>query len=319
MDHAIWIEKYRPQTFDDIRGQKQIISRIAALVEQRNLPHLMFSGPAGVGKTTTALVVAKTLFGEDWRSNFLELNASDERGIDVVRSKVKNFARMKAIGDVPFKIIYLDESDALTKEAQQALRRTMENYTGNCRFILACNYSSKIIDPIQSRCAVFRFKPLEEDEALILIEKIAKAEGLTLDDGARKALFTVSYGDCRKLENTLQSCASLGKVVSEEMVYDVASFARPEELDDVLSLALSAKFEAARDRLLTVMLKYGLSGLDVIRQLQAGMWKLEIDPRKKVDLIDACGEIEFRMVEGSDEHIQLEALLARVMASGFKD
>src|SRR3989344_3996852 len=160
MDSTIWTEKYRPHTFADIRGQKDIVEKVSALVKSGNMPHLLFSGPAGVGKTTMALVIAHELFGDSWRDNTLELNASDERGIDVVRVKVKDFARTRAIGDVPFKIIYLDECDALTKDAQQALRRTMENYTQTCRFILSCNYSSKILDPIQSRCAVFRFKPL---------------------------------------------------------------------------------------------------------------------------------------------------------------
>jgi len=153
----MWTEKFRPDNFSDIKGQKDIVKRIKAFVEQKNMPHLLFAGPAGVGKTTLSLVVVKQLYKDMWRENFLELNASDERGIDVVRVKVKEFARTKSIGNVPFKIIYLDECDALTKEAQQALRRTMENYTQTCRFILSCNYSSKIIEPIQSRCAVFRF------------------------------------------------------------------------------------------------------------------------------------------------------------------
>ena len=168
MESTIWTEKYRPGTFEEIKGQQEIVEKLKAFVETKNMPHLLFSGPAGVGKTTLALVVAKQLFGENWRQNVLELNASDERGIDVVRVKVKDFARTKAIGDVPFKLIYLDESDALTKEAQQALRRTMENYTATCRFILAANYSSKIIDPIQSRCAVFRFRPHEKADVIKL-------------------------------------------------------------------------------------------------------------------------------------------------------
>jgi replication factor C small subunit len=174
MDSAIWTEKYRPKDFSEIKGQKEIVKRIKAFVELQNIPHLLFAGPAGVGKTTLALVIVKKLFKDSWHQNFLELNASDERGIDIIRNKVKDFARTKAIGDVPFKIIYLDECDALTREAQQALRRTMENYTQTCRFILSANYSSKIIDPIQSRCAMFRFKPLEEKEINTIIEKIEK-------------------------------------------------------------------------------------------------------------------------------------------------
>ena len=188
MENAIWTEKYRPGSFSEIKGQKEIVKRAEAFVKQRNMPHLLFSGPAGVGKTTLALVIAKSLFKEGWKGNLLELNASDERGIDVIRHKVKDFARTRAIGDVPFKIIYLDECDALTREAQQALRRTMENYTQTTRFILSCNYSSKIIDPIQSRCAVFRFKPLDKEDVFEIIEKIAKDEGIKIDNKAEEAL-----------------------------------------------------------------------------------------------------------------------------------
>src|SRR3989338_2789228 len=178
MESTIWTEKYRPKDFQEIKGQKEIVKRIKAFVELKNMPHLLFAGPAGVGKSTLALVIARIFFRDAWHQNFLELNASDERGIDIIRIKVKDFARTKAIGEVPFKIIYLDECDALTREAQQALRRTMENYTQTCRFILGCNYSSKIIDPIQSRCAVFRFKPINKEHLLKIIDQIAHHEGL---------------------------------------------------------------------------------------------------------------------------------------------
>ena len=152
------------------------------LPQKQKRPHLLFAGPPGVGKTSTALVIAKQLFGENWRQNVVELNASDERGIDVVRQKVKDFARTKALGNVPFKVIFLDEADALTKEAQQALRRTMENYTNTCRFILSCNYSSKLIDPIQSRCVVFRFRLLEKKDISIVIKRITEKENLKIRD-----------------------------------------------------------------------------------------------------------------------------------------
>jgi len=185
MEHAIWTEKYRPKEFNDVLGQDEVVKRVEAFVKDRNMPHLLFTGPAGVGKTSLSLVVARQLFGESWHNNFLELNASDERGIDVIRNKVKDFARTRAIGDVPFKIIYLDECDALTREAQQALRRTMENYTQTCRFILSANYSSKIIDPIQSRCAIFKFKPLPKKDILELIEEISKNESFKITDDAK--------------------------------------------------------------------------------------------------------------------------------------
>ena len=180
--------EHRPKTFSEIIGQRAVVSRVEALTRKRNLPHLMFAGPAGVGKSTLALVIARELFGETWRDNFLELNASDERGIDVVRVKVKNFARTRALGNVPFKIIFLDECDALTRDAQQALRRTMEIYTKTCRFVLSCNFASKLIDPIQSRCVVFKFNLLAEEEIKDIINRIAKKENLNIEKEAEKAL-----------------------------------------------------------------------------------------------------------------------------------
>ncbi|HIJ11402.1 TPA: replication factor C small subunit [Candidatus Woesearchaeota archaeon] len=308
--HAIWTEKYRPQTFEEIKGQQEIVAKVKAFVESETMPHLMFSGPAGIGKTTMSLVIAKQLFGDGWRQNTLELNASDERGIDVVRVKVKDFARTRSIGNVPFKLIYLDECDALTKDAQQALRRTMENYTKTCRFILSCNYSSKIIDPIQSRCAIFRFKPLNEEDIITVIDKVAVTEGLTISDEAKKALFVVCDGDVRRLENIMQSCAVIKKDIAPELVYSMASVAKPKEVHDVLATAVQGDFVASRKKLLDLMLNYGLSGLDIIKQIQKEIWNLDVPDRTKVILVDKCGETEFRMVEGSDEYVQLEAFLA---------
>ncbi len=318
MTNAIWTEKYRPSSFSDIKGQKEIVERVKAFVEQGNMPHLLFSGPAGVGKTTLSLVIAKQLFKNEWHQNFLELNASDERGIDVVRNKVKDFARTRAIGDVPFKIIYLDECDALTKEAQQALRRTMENYTRTCRFILSCNYSSKIIDPIQSRCAIFRFRLLSEQDVLRIIERISREEGLEIDEKAKKALYEISNGDVRRLENIMQSSAALSKKITEDLIYSMASSVRPKELKEVLSFAIQNKFVESRNKLLDLMLKYGLSGMDVIKQIQKEILELDTNSRNKMRLIAKCGEIEFRMTEGSDEFIQLEALLSYFSLVGME-
>ncbi len=317
MESSIWTEKYRPGAFEEIKGQKEIVEKIKAFVASGSMPHLLFSGPAGVGKTTLSLVIAKQLFGENWRSNTLELNASDERGIDVVRVKVKDFARTKAIGNVPFKIIYLDESDALTRDAQQALRRTMENYTRTARFILSCNFSSKIIDPIQSRCAVFRFKPLSKEEIFEVINTVCKGEGGEAEQffasGVKEALYEVCDGDVRRLTNIMQSCFVIkkeGKYITPEDIYSMASVAKPKEINEILSDAVKGNFVVARKKLLDIMLNYGLSGLDVIKQIQKEIWNLTLDDRKKVELVDKCGEVEFRMVEGSDEYVQLESFLA---------
>ena len=308
----IWTEKYRPKSFKEIKGQKDIVKRAEAFVKQQNMPHLLFAGPAGVGKSTLALVVARELFKDIWRENFLELNASDERGIDVVRVKVKDFARTKAIGDVPFKIIFLDECDALTREAQQALRRTMENYTKTCRFILSCNFSSKIIDPIQSRCVVFKFKPLPKEDIFSIIDKIASEEKIKVTGDAKQALYEVTGGDCRKVENLLQSSAAVAQEITEKAVYSIASQALPEEVQEILDLAFKNNMLEARKKLLNTMFENGLSGLDIIKQIQSSIWKQKVDDLKKLEMIKLCGEIEFRMVEGSDEFIQLEALIAGI-------
>jgi len=312
MTSTIWTEKYRPKTFSEVKGQTHIVSKVQAFVKEGNMPHVLFAGPAGIGKTTLSLVIARQFFQDTWQENFLELNASDERGIDVVRVKIKDFARTKALGDVPFKIIYLDESDALTKEAQQALRRTMENYTATCRFILSCNYSSKIIDPIQSRCAVFKFKPLAKEEIFEIIDMVAKDQTLIINSDTKEAIFEASHGDVRRAENILQSAATFNKTITVEDVFSIASLAKPRELDEVFTYCVNEDFSNARKKLLDIMLDYGLSGLDIIAQLQRNVWKVEgIDNHAKLEFVKACGEIEFRLVEGSDEFIQLESLLAK--------
>ncbi len=306
----MFVEKYRPKDFNEIKGQEKIVERIKAFIETKNMPHLLFSGPAGVGKTTLSLIIANKLFQEEKNSLFLELNASDERGIDVVRNKVKDFARTRAIRDVPFKVIYLDECDSLTKDAQQALRRTMETYSNTCRFILSCNYSSKIIDPIQSRCSVFRFKPLTFENMKEIIHDISEKENLKVTEEAGEALFEISNGDVRKLENTLQSCSVVSNEITKDLVYEVASAARPKEVKEVLNLSTKGFFADARTLLLKTMLNHGLSGVDIIKQIQREILSLEVEDAKKMEMIEKCGEAEFRLVEGSDEYIQLEALLA---------
>lgn len=312
----IWTEKYRPLLFGDVVGQQEIIKRVKSLVQSLNIPHLMFAGPAGTGKSTLALIIVKELFGETWRDNYLELNASDERGIDVVRQKVKDFARTKAMGNVPFKVIFLDEADALTREAQQALRRTMENYTNTCRFILSCNYSSSIIDPIQSRCVVFRFKLLEKKDVSSVLKKIADQEKLKITDDALQSLYESSEGDCRKAINLLQATASISSDINAEMVNMIASAAKPRDIKVVLDYALAGDFVGSRDKLLDIMLKESISGTDIIKAIQKEVWNLQIEPEIKVRLTEKTGEVEFRMIEGSDEFVQLQSLIASFVLAG---
>ncbi len=317
MTSEIWTEKYRPAQFIELVGQNDVIKRVESLTNSLNIPHLLFAGPAGIGKSTLALIVVKQLFKKNWKENYLELNASDERGINVIREKVKNFARTKSLGDVPFKIIFLDEADALTPEAQQALRRTMETYSNTCRFLLSCNYSSKIIDPIQSRCAIFRFKLLEKKDIEIYLTRIAQSENLTISPGAMETLYEGCEGDCRKATNLLQTTSAISPSITAELIATVISNAKPKDIKVVLDYALSGDFQKSREKLLDVMLKESIPGQDVIKAIQKEIWNLPIEPEIKVKLTEKTGETEFRIVEGSDPFIQLESLIASFVLAGL--
>jgi len=501
---AVWIEKYRPQTLDEVVGQEDNVERLQSYVKRRDLPHMLFSGPAGVGKTTCSTAIARELYGENWGDNFLELNASDERGIDVVRDRIKSFART-SFGGVDHRIIFLDEADALcvppgtevvtgypsspevkpieevqddgepipsvdfetneiqsdkgklvdsgvadffeleledgrtilaslghpffvvgedgklvekelrelspgdeiadfkddigvsrceacgdwtagrfcsvecgaredselphhehydreefepaivsdggvqtvetatvrsigyshrgeaynitmedtpnfmlangilthnTSDAQSALRRTMEQFSNNVRFILSCNYSSQIIDPIQSRCAVFRFSPLSDEAVAEEMRHIAASEGIELTDDGMDALVYAADGDMRKAINALQAASVTGELVDEEAVYALTSTARPEEVHEMVDQALDGDFTAARSTLDRLLTEEGIAGGDVIDQLHRGVWEFDLEDEAAVRLLDRIGETEYRITRGASERVQLEALLA---------
>jgi len=305
----IWTEKYRPRKLNEVAGQTAIINNLQSYVKKRNLPHLIFSGPAGVGKTAAAVSMARELYGDTWSENFNELNASDERGIDVVRNNIKNFARTMPIGSASFKIIFLDEADALTDAAQSALRRTMERYSGTCRFILSCNYSSKIIEPIQSRCSVYRFKSLSYDAIAARIQYIADKEGLKVSEDVIRAINYVSMGDMRRAVNALQSASVLSNEIKPAMIYEITATARPEEIKEVITKALDGKFLEAQDKL-EVLMDKGISGDEILVQMHRIAINLDIPARKKVELLDRIGEADYRITEGAHERIQLDALIA---------
>ena len=307
-----WTEKYRPGKLDDIIGQNAIVDRLRAFVKEKSFPSMIFSGPAGVGKTTSAVAMAKELYGDSINMAFLELNASDQRGIEIIRGKVKEFAKTLPLSSGLVKIIFLDEADALTSEAQHALRRTMEKYSATTRFILSANYASKIIEPIQSRCVVLRFKPLKEDEMRSYIDRIVKGEKLEVDEKAIEALIYVSEGDLRKITNTLHGAAILNKSITDKSIYDIASKARPKEVAAMLRYALDGNFSKARDELNVLFLSYGMSGEDILVQCHKEALNLDVDDKLKLKLISNIGDYNFRIVEGANERIQMEAMLAKL-------
>jgi len=317
-----WVEKYRPKTLDEVVGQDHTISRLKRYVKEGNMPNLMFTGPAGVGKTTTAIALAKEMLGEYWRQNFLELNASDARGIDTVRNDIKSFCRLKAVGS-PFRIIFLDEVDNMTKDAQHALRREMEMYTKTSSFILSCNYSSKIIDPIQSRCAIFRFAPVKGHQIIRRLEYIAEAENLNVTTSAIESIVYFAEGDLRRAVNILQASASMDEKITEEGIHDVVSKAKPKDVRKIVNKALDGDFLSARELLREVMVVQGTSGEDMVTQIYQEVSRMALEDTIREDiyikLIESIGETDYRIREGSNPRIQLEALLTKFLINAKAD
>jgi replication factor C small subunit len=316
LSYEMWAEKYRPKSLDAIINQKEIVDRLKSFAQAKNVPHCIFAGPPGTGKTTAALCLARDLYGEGYREHMMELNASDERGIKIVRETVKTFARTRSIGEIPFKILILDEADNMTSDAQQALRRTMERFTETCRFIMIANYSGKIIEPLQSRCAPFRFSYMQQQDQDRYLRNIIEKENIKILDEGYDAIFEVSQGDLRRATNTIQAAASMGKVIDTETVYSVIGHANPEDVNTMIKTAMKGDFLEARKQLRDMIMKYGVAGSDIIKQIHTAIFRSMLPDSWKVTLSEAIGEADFRLVQGADVEVQLSALLARLTEAG---
>lgn len=309
-ESTVWIAKYRPEEFEEILGRDAIVKRLVAYVKTGEMPHLLFSGWQGTGKTTGAVVLGRKLFGLDFDDNFTEKNASDERGIDVIRGSVANIAGTMPSGDHDFRIIFLDEADALTSDAQSALRRTMEKNTDNCRFILSCNYVSKIIPPIQSRCSIYRFGRLNDDAIISMIKYIVKHEKLKINNEGMSALLYVSEGDMRKAINTLQSASLSGDKITGETIYEISGYAQPVFVEEIIDLAFRGKFLESRNKLDVLLIDEGFAGNDVVYQVHKKLLDMALPDKMMIEMVNITGEVDFRVSEGANDKIQLDYLLS---------
>ena len=313
--NVMWVEKYRPTKLSDLINQKETVSSLKSLLKnQSEMPHLLFSGNAGVGKTTTALCLSREILGERFNDYVLELNASDERGINMVRERVKKFSRFAGLDtEIPFKIIILDEADEMTSDAQTALRRIIEDTAKYCRFILIANNISKIIAPIQSRCAVFKFTKIDEKEISTYLKSLATKEKVKVDEKSLKSIADFSGGDLRQSINLLQAAASSG-TVTESKVKSVTGSAKSKDVEKILKLSLDGKILDARNQMIELIKVYGMSETDFLKYLNQSVFSLKI--KNLEDVLEIIAKYDYRILVGSNPEIQISALLAEISKFG---
>mmetsp|Transcript_37445 Transcript_37445/g.105731 ORF Transcript_37445/g.105731 Transcript_37445/m.105731 type:complete len:339 (-) Transcript_37445:199-1215(-) len=308
-DSKPWVEKYRPKTLDDVAAHKDIIDTIKKLAKENRLPHLLFHGPPGTGKTSTILAVARQIFGPAMANMILELNASDDRGIGVVRQEIQDFASTRQIFNTGFKLVVLDECDAMTKDAQFALRRVIEKYSRNTRFCLICNYVSKVIPALQSRCTKFRYPPLDETHIRERLHHVVEQEGVTLGDGGMDALVKLGNGDMRRTLNILQSTFMASEEVNQLTVYSCTGSPLPDDIKQVAKWLLNDEASDVFKYITDYQLEKGIALVDIIRELCPFVFSVDMPEGVRIDLVDKMAAIENNLAYGTSEKLQLGALL----------
>ena len=315
LSNIMWVEKYRPKKMTELVNQKDVVGSINSMLKnQSELPHLLFSGSAGVGKTTAALCLSSEILREHWRTYTLELNASDERGINMVRERVKKFSRFGGLDtEIPFKIIILDEADEMTSDAQTALRRIIEDTSKICRFILIANNLSKIIAPIQSRCVVFKFTRISDNEIISQLKFIAKQEKIKTDEKGLQTICDYTNGDLRHAINILQAVASSGDV-TESIVKSVVGLTKTKDVQDVLKLALDGKISDSRDKMIELIKVYGMSESDFLKYINQAAFNSKTSNLE--GMLETIAKYDYRILVGANPEIQLSALLAELAKFG---
>ena len=310
MQGIMWVEKYRPKTLSDIIGQKAIKGSLEAFIKNpKEMPHMLFTGSAGVGKTTMALCIINTLLGEHVKDYSLELNASDERGINMVREKVKKFSRLAGTKKTPFKIIILDEADEMTSSAQTALRRTIEDTAESCRFIMIANNPSKIILPLQSRCAGFKFSLINKKDVIERLEYIAKSENVEFDIEGLNAIYVQSNGDVRRAINMLQVSASFGAITKENIKLS-AGLSKLSDVDQVLEDALAGRVIESIENTTDLIKLYGMSEADFFKYFNESIHTS--NPDKIAEILEIVSKYDCRICEGATPEIQIPAMLVEI-------
>ncbi|KAG2128564.1 P-loop containing nucleoside triphosphate hydrolase protein [Suillus clintonianus] len=308
-DNLPWVEKYRPVTLDDVVSHKDITTTIVKFIEKNRLPHLLFYGPPGTGKTSTILAVARRIYGVEYKKQILELNASDDRGIDVVREQIKQFAETRTLFSKGFKLIVLDEADMMTQQAQAALRRVIEQYTKNVRFCIICNYVNKIAPAIQSRCTRFRFSPLPIAEVEKRVNCVVEAEKVNLTRDGKKALLKLSKGDMRRALNVLQACHAAYSSIGETEIYNCTGNPHPSDIETIVNSMLSDEFTTSYQMISAMKTERGLALQDLISGTYEYVETIEFKPQARVYLLDFLATTEHRLSTGASEKMQLSALL----------